>query len=93
MHLVLSVGCARAAAGVTWTCRTASAPWGVRWGHTSVIDAAGAIYVIGGGGDSFCKDVWMSADKGADRTLALGRGVTCGYSRWSREVRYRMLGN
>jgi hypothetical protein len=26
----------------------ASAPWAARSGHTSVVDAAGAIYVIGG---------------------------------------------
>ncbi len=53
---------ARCSAGVNWTRRTASAPWAVRAGHTSVIDAAGAIYVIGGGHDS---DVWASTDGGA----------------------------
>jgi hypothetical protein len=54
------------AAGVNWTCRTASAGWAGRWGHTSVVDAAGAIYVIGGyaGGIVF-HDVWASADGGA----------------------------
>ncbi len=67
------------AAGITWTCRTASAPWGPREGHTSVIDAAGAIYVIGGigfarvDGEYFRKDVWISTDKGAGRTLVVGR--------------------
>ncbi len=48
------------AAGVTWTSRTLSAEWAARSGHTSVIDAAGAIYVIGGGGTG---DVWT--DRGA----------------------------
>jgi hypothetical protein len=68
---------ARSAAGVTWTCRTASAPWAARDGHTSVVDAAGAIYVIGGstgyGGTNF-QDVWVSTDGGA--RAALGRGGT-----------------
>jgi hypothetical protein len=67
------------AEGVTWTLVTASAPWGGRYGHTSVIDAAGAIYVIGGDGpgsgynatDTFYNDVWVSTDEGADRTRAL----------------------
>ena len=56
------------AAGVTWTSRTTSAPWAARNGHTSVIDAAGAIYVIGGTGDTYYHDVWVSTDGGADRT-------------------------
>jgi hypothetical protein len=42
-----------------------------------VIDAAGAIYVIGGtGGGTDYNDVLKSADGGADRT----RGVLRGYS-------------
>ena len=56
------------AAGVTWTSRTASAPWVARYGHTSVIDAAGAIYVIGGGNggsNGTLHDVWVSTDGGA----------------------------
>ncbi len=58
------------AAGVTWTPRATSAPWAARYGHTTVIDAAGAIYVIGGlgGGTTFYNDVWASTDGGADRT-------------------------
>jgi hypothetical protein len=57
------------AAGVTWTSRTTSAPWAARQGHTTVIDAAGAIYVIGGFcGTTICMDVWVSTDGGADRT-------------------------
>jgi hypothetical protein len=40
-----------------------------------VVDAAGAIYVIGGAGDvrriyTTFNDVWVSTDKGADRTRA-----------------------
>jgi hypothetical protein len=60
---------ARSAAGVTWTCRTASAPWAAREAHTSVVDAAGAIYVIGGYSYSttstYYNDVWASTDGGA----------------------------
>jgi hypothetical protein len=64
------IGRSRAsAAGVTWTLVNANAPWGARKGHTSVIDAAGAIYVIGGysgGGDGiYYPDVWASTDGGA----------------------------
>jgi hypothetical protein len=79
-------GLARAlAAGVNWTCRTANAPWAVRPAHTSVVDAAGAIYVIGGAGyprDSYTgtfQDVWVSADGGAPPDSVKGEGG--GYSR------------
>jgi hypothetical protein len=67
------------AAGVTWTSRTMSAPWaggaGSLYGrthHASVIDAAGAIYVIGGHGQFsfFGNDVWVSTN---------GAGVTAMY--------------
>ncbi len=81
------------AAGVTWTRVSASAPWAARRGHTSVIDAAGAIYVLGGrsgGFSTYYNDVWKSIDGGAHRTRAgavevlpgvLGgtRGVLAGY--------------
>jgi hypothetical protein len=47
----------------------------VRRSHTSVIDAAGAIYVIGGyDGSTYYKDVWATTDGGADRTRAGDRG-------------------
>jgi hypothetical protein len=71
---------ARSAAGVTWTCRTANAEWAGRSGHTSVVDAAGAIYVIGGGYDgsggtnTFLNDVWASTD-GGGRPESGGGGV------------------
>ncbi len=44
-----------------------------------MIDAAGAIYVIGGQNSSgtYLQDVWVSTDGGADRT----RGVLDGYLR------------
>ena len=55
------------AIGATWTSRTTSAPWAGRAWHTSVIDAAGAIYVIGGwsGGSTYFNDVYVSTDGGA----------------------------
>ncbi len=54
-------------AGTTWTLVIASAPWAARFGHTSVVDAAGAIYVLGGrdGNNAYLKDVWASTDQGA----------------------------
>ncbi len=58
---------ASSAAGRTFTSRTLKAEWVGRYGHTSVIDAAGAIYVIGGTancGPNF-NDVWVSNDRGA----------------------------
>ncbi len=68
--------CVRAlAAGAMWRCRTASAPWAGRSGHTSVVDAAGAIYVIGGVNRNTLtvfRDVWASTDGGARAGLAPG---------------------
>ena len=54
-------------AGAMWRCRTASAQWAGRGGHTSVVDAAGAIYVIGGFGvtGTYYRDMWESTDGGA----------------------------
>ncbi len=66
---VCAIGLVRAlAAGVTWTSRTTNAPWAARVAHTSVIDAAGAIYVIGGQGYSggtytYYQDVWDDGGK------------------------------
>jgi hypothetical protein len=58
---------------VTWTSRTTSAPWAGRGYHTSVIDAAGAIYVIGGyNSGTWYKDVWVSTDGGARAGLGQG---------------------
>jgi hypothetical protein len=66
------------AAGVTWTLVIASAPWAARAEHTTVIDAAGAIYVIGGYGGpatGHFNDVWASTNGGADRARALLGGI------------------
>jgi hypothetical protein len=67
---------ARFAAGRTWTSRTTSAQWAGRSGHTSVIGAAGAIYVIGGqgSGGTLFQDVWASTDGGARAGLRRGGG-------------------
>jgi hypothetical protein len=65
----------RCAAGVTWSLVTSDALWAARHMHTTVIDAAGAMYLIGGlsyekKNNSFynINDVWVSANKGANRT-------------------------
>ncbi len=48
--------------------------------HTSVVDAAGTIYVIGGGGGTTdFNDVWASTDGGARPDSV--KGVVGGYSR------------
>ncbi len=78
------------AEGATWTSRTASAPWETRSRHTSVIDAAGAIYVIGGfkyvtsSFTYYFDDVWASTDGGARPDFvgdgrAVHQGGTRGY--------------
>ncbi len=67
------------AAGRTFTNRTLKAPWAAREGHTSVVDAAGAIYVIGGVGDFFTgylNDVWATLDGGARPDSRSNRGHT-----------------
>jgi hypothetical protein len=62
-----------------------TAPWAARKGHTTVIDAAGAIYVIGGSGGTYYNDVWASTDGGA-RPDSVGwwGGTLGGYSACSR---------
>jgi hypothetical protein len=75
------------AAGATWTNLTSGAPWAARGGHTSVVDAAGAIYVIGGQGYTHYQDVWASIDGGARPGSAKGwSGGTRRYSRGTRRV-------
>ncbi len=51
-----------------------TAPWAARYGHTTVIDAAGAIYVIGGYSYSgtYLHDVWVSTDGGARPDSGVG---------------------
>ncbi len=77
VRFALFTGRSRAlGAGITWTSRTTSAPWAGRGFHTSVVDVAGAIYVIGGqkfqSGAAFYQDVWASTNGGAGRTRAGG---------------------
>jgi hypothetical protein len=69
------VGSRALAAGAMWRCRTMTAPWAGRDGHTTVVDAAGAIYVIGGqgwNGPTFFNDVWVSTDGGARPDSGVG---------------------
>ena len=58
-----------------------TAPWAARYRHTSVVDAAGAIYVIGGFGGTYYNDVWASTDGGARAGLGRGEAVG-GYTGW-----------
>jgi hypothetical protein len=66
----------RVAAGVTWKLVIASTPWAERESHTTVIDAAGNFYLIGGDGDNdiFFGDVWESIGRGACRTGGVLQG-------------------
>ncbi len=52
------------AAGRTFTSRTLAAEWNPRFGSSSVVDAAGAIYVIGGSSTrgAYYSDVWASTN-------------------------------
>jgi hypothetical protein len=77
---------ARVAAGFNWTSRTTSAPWGPRAAHTTVIDAAGAVYVLGGYFDYqniyYLSEVWASTDGGVRETgLPRVHGGGGGYER------------
>jgi hypothetical protein len=54
------------AAGATWGRVTNYVLWEARSGHTTVIDAAGIMYLMGGfNGTSFFNDMWISTNKGA----------------------------
>ncbi len=66
------------AAAATWRLVVANAPWAARGYHTTVIDAAGAIYVIGGWsgrGIDYYNDVWASTNGGAGRARGYSRGT------------------
>jgi hypothetical protein len=77
----------RRAAGVTWSLVTSNVPWAARFGHTTVIDAAGTMYLIGGFDDATnLNDVWQSPDKGASRTRGGTPGVLQQYSRGTQRV-------
>ena len=66
-------------AGVTWSMAAVFTPWAARSGHTTVIDAAGTMYLIGGNGDyGNLNDVWSSADKGANRRRGTPGGTQGG---------------
>ena len=67
-----------------------TAPWAARADHTSVVDAAGAIYVIGGGNLTYFKDVWVSTDAGARPDSV--KGVVEGYHRGYLRRYYREQG-
>ncbi len=68
------------AAGVSWRLVIASAGWAARSYHTSVIDVAGAIYVIGGyNGSTLFQDVVVSTDGGARPDYV--KGWSRGYHR------------
>jgi hypothetical protein len=75
---------ARVAAGATWTLVLASAPWAARHDPTSVIDTAGAIYVLGGFGigDTYFNDVWVGTNGGANRTRMDYEGRRSGTKGW-----------
>jgi hypothetical protein len=69
--------CACVRAGAMWRSRTMTAPWAARYYHTSVVDAAGAIYVIGGwnsynGTNTYFNDVFVSTDGGARPDSGVG---------------------
>jgi hypothetical protein len=70
------------AAGRTFTTRALTAEWAARAAHTSVVDAAGAIYVIGGadgGTGTAYQDLWASTDGGARAGLGRGGGRRVGH--------------
>jgi hypothetical protein len=76
-----------------WSQRTANADWATRTGHTSVIDATGAIYVLGGSSGISKNDVWRGTAGGEARhatgasSVMIGWQSDCGAS--GRSKRYR----
>jgi hypothetical protein len=72
--------------GASWRLVIASPPWTARYSFPCVIDAAGAIYILGGyastgassGNIYYNNDVYVSTDGGADRTQAVLRRVLAG---------------
>ena len=80
--------------GSTWAQITARAPWGPRWGHGSVITAAGVLLVIGGANNDLptsptysWKDVWASYDGGVSWTqCAVRDGATNAFIRTEQAV-------
>jgi hypothetical protein len=84
--MTASLSCA---AGATWVRVTEHAAWEVRSAHTSVIDATGAIYVLGGNtgraaGFKDLNDVWRSTDGGEARHATGASSVMIGLrGEWS----------
>ncbi len=67
----------------------ASAPWAARHDPTSVLDAAGAVYILGGFySGTFFNDVWASTDGGErpDSRGIRGLGCTKGVARGAEAV-------
>jgi len=50
--------------GQTWTEQNPNAPWSKRYGHSSLIDKKGNMYIMGGFTTVCLDDVWRSTDKG-----------------------------
>ena len=69
---------ARVAAGASFRLVTNQPPWEGRYGHTTVIDAAGNMYLMGGLGDGFgnyFNDVWKGTNSGENRTQGGTQGI------------------
>ncbi len=68
----------------------ANAQWAKRTQHTAVIDAAGAIYVIGGySGSKYFSDVWLSTDGGAASIRGYSEGTQGAVKGCSRRTQLR----
>ena len=66
------------AAGTTWGLVTGDAPWAARGGHTTMIDAAGTMYLMGGSNAEKhlnYNDVWQSTGAGANVTWSVLKSV------------------
>ena len=60
------------AAGTTWKLVAGDAPWAARAGHTTVIDAASTMFLMGGiDGQKAYNDVWQSSGAGANVTWSV----------------------
>ena len=75
-----------------WSQRTANSDWATRTGHTSVIDATGAIYVLGGESSVYrvnydrvnLNDVWRGTAGGEARHATGASSVMIGLrGEWS----------
>ena len=80
--MTASLSCA---AGATWAVMNEAAAWGRRFDHTTVIDATGAIYVLGGRGNfKYFNDVWRGTAGGEARHATGASSVMIGLrGEWS----------